>query len=265
MAEVDAVIAGVARSLAQAFIYPVESVKTQLQTGKKRINGKVLANGLAPASTSAGIVYGVYYTISNAVERGCKNMGVPEPLSMVVSSIIGTVGSSLLKVPMAVTTKTVQIGMYPNIGKAAHSIFRRAGGRGLYTGLGTSLIEDIPEMVIKTAAINLMESQLSKNNKTCGRDVFESFLIGAVAGGVSAGATTPFDVIKTIMAANATKRPNPIRIAGKLMRNRGLSAFYAGVHLRALSQSIKTALYYVFYTSMLSVSNDKTHSNFTEL
>ncbi len=50
-----------------------------------------------------------------------------------VSGATAAVGSSVVKVPIAVCIRSVQAGVYPNVVMAAKSITRVAGPRGLFT------------------------------------------------------------------------------------------------------------------------------------
>lgn len=56
-------------------------------------------------------------------------------------------GSSVVKVPIAVCIRSVQAGNYRNALQAATGIVRQAGPRGLFAGYVPTLLEDIPENV----------------------------------------------------------------------------------------------------------------------
>ncbi len=50
-----------------------------------------------------------------------------------VSGAVAAVGSSVVKVPLAVCIRSVQAGVYPNFYAAAKSIVDKAGMQGLFT------------------------------------------------------------------------------------------------------------------------------------
>lgn len=68
-----------------------------------------------------------------------------------VAGAAAAVGSSVIKVPIAVCIRSVQANVYPNVATAARSITARAGWRGLFTGFVPTLLEDAPDMAVKMA------------------------------------------------------------------------------------------------------------------
>ena len=50
-----------------------------------------------------------------------------------IAGAVAAVGSSVVKVPIAVCIRSVQAGVYPNVFAAARSVVDRAGPRGLFT------------------------------------------------------------------------------------------------------------------------------------
>ncbi len=50
-----------------------------------------------------------------------------------IAGAVAAVGSSVVKVPIAVCIRSVQAGVYPNVFAAARSVVAKAGPRGLFT------------------------------------------------------------------------------------------------------------------------------------
>jgi solute carrier family 25 (mitochondrial S-adenosylmethionine transporter), member 26 len=110
------------------------------------------------AASGAGIAIGAYFAFYGAA---CNTLSVhcPDMPASAVAFVAGAaaaVGSSAVKVPLAVCIRSVQAGVYPNVLAAARSITAAAGPRGLFTGWLPTLLEDVPDMAIKFAAYETM-------------------------------------------------------------------------------------------------------------
>lgn len=68
-----------------------------------------------------------------------------------IAGAAAAVGSSVVKVPIAVCIRSVQANVYPNVAVAARSIIDKAGTRGLFTSFVPTLLEDAPDMAVKMA------------------------------------------------------------------------------------------------------------------
>ena len=62
------------------------------------------------------------------------------------------------QVPLAVTIRSVQAGVYANPVIAAKHIMAKAGVRGLFTGLVPTILEDIPDMAVKFASYEMLRA-----------------------------------------------------------------------------------------------------------
>ncbi len=151
-----------------------------------------LYRGVFGAASGAGIAIGAYFAFygaaCNVLSTHCTDMA-PGAVAF-VSGGVAAVGSSFVKVPLAVCIRSVQAGVYPNVMVAARSIVTAAGPRGLFTvrrgkqraqvkrqapgasaspthpfpslvcvrlqGFLPTLLEDVPDMAIKFAAYESM-------------------------------------------------------------------------------------------------------------
>lgn len=78
----------------------------------------------------------------------------------------------------------------------------------------------------------------------------EDFAMGALAGALAAGATTPLDVIKTRMMCAAASRPTMMGAAREILAASGPKGFLAGLGARAVSNGINSAVFFCFFEAI---------------
>ncbi|XP_068133367.1 mitochondrial glutamate carrier 2 isoform X2 [Hyperolius riggenbachi] len=126
----------------------------------------------------------------------------------------------------------------PSALRIARNLLRTQGISGVYTGLGATLLRDVPFSVIYFplfANINKL-GQKSPHEKA---PFYHSFLAGCIAGSVAAVAVTPLDVLKTRIqtlkkGVGEDTYNGIVDCARKIWRNEGPSAFMKGAGCRAL-------------------------------
>ncbi|GCC21297.1 hypothetical protein chiPu_0019764 [Chiloscyllium punctatum] len=120
----------------------------------------------------------------------------------------------------------------------AKDLFYSQGFRGLYKGLGATILRDVPFSVIYFPLFANL-NKLGQNSLDGKASFFHSFLSGCVAGSVAAVAVNPCDVIKTRFqslhkGANEETYSGIVDCARKIWVNEGPSAFLKGSGCRAL-------------------------------
>ncbi|KAK9882386.1 hypothetical protein WA026_020909 [Henosepilachna vigintioctopunctata] len=109
-----------------------------------------------------------------------------------------------------------------------NGMVKEGGVKGLWRGNGINVLKIAPETAIKFAAYEQVKRFIkgdSKNNLT----IYERFIAGALAGGISQSAIYPLEVLKTRLALRKTGQYNSIADAAfKIYRNEGLRSFYRG-------------------------------------
>ena len=110
-----------------------------------------LYKGVFGAASGAGIAIGAYFAFygvaCNTISARMPDMS-PGSVAFAAGGV-AALGSSFVKVPLAVCIRSVQAGIYPNFAAAARSIVAAAGPRGLFTGYLPTVLEDVPDMAIK--------------------------------------------------------------------------------------------------------------------
>lgn len=90
--------------------------------------------GVVSAASGAGIIIGAYFAFYSTTKRLLREKTTMGDGGIAFTSgAVAAVGSSLVKVPIAVCIRSVQAGVYPDVFHAARSITKAAGPMGLFT------------------------------------------------------------------------------------------------------------------------------------
>ncbi len=269
----DVVAGAVARAASQGTIHPLDTLKVRMQAGPrnfkkgvslsgpgtmKRMGIKMargmhefrsLYTGVAGAASGAGIIIGTYFAFYSSTKRVLKEKTTLNDGSMAfVAGAAAALGSSVVKVPLAVCIRSVQAGLYPNVFSAAKSIVKAAGVRGLFTGFVPTILEDVPDMAVKFAVYESLRKMHGRLNNDRPASVAEDLAMGGFAGAAAAAATTPLDVIKTVMMCTASSRPTFFSAARAIVgEGKGVSAFFRGIGPRSISNGLNSAIFFCFF------------------
>jgi solute carrier family 25 S-adenosylmethionine transporter 26 len=126
--------------------------------------------------------------------------------------------------------------------------------RELYRGWGITVFREVPFTVIQFPLWEAMKSW--GRRRRGGREVTgaESALYGSMAGGLSAALTTPLDVLKTrVMLSKESVSVSDI--FGRILREEGSRAFFAGVAPRVTWISIGGAIFLGSYQWAINTMN----------
>ncbi|GAX74200.1 hypothetical protein CEUSTIGMA_g1649.t1 [Chlamydomonas eustigma] len=275
----DVIAGALARAASQSTIHPLDTLKVRIQAGRGRAgtsnSAGLNSTGLGPpvvkfqhmmtelgslykgvlgAATGAGIIIGSYFAFYSSTKQVLrKHTDLSDGAVAFVSGGTAAVGSSVVKVPIAVCIRSVQAGVYQNAIHAAQSITKAAGVRGLFTGFVPTLLEDVPDMAVKFA---VYESMRTIYFQLTGRQpaAIEDLLMGGSAGAAAAAATTPLDVVKTRMMCSASQRPTiTAAVQGVVEEGLGWKGFFRGMGPRALSNGINSAVFFCFFEAIRKV------------
>ncbi|GIL55112.1 hypothetical protein Vafri_10726 [Volvox africanus] len=210
--------------------------------------------GVLGAAGGAGIIIGAFFAFYSTSKRLLREKtDLSEGTVAFIAGAMAAVGSSVVKVPIAVCIRSVQAGVYPNALVAATSVVQKAGFRGLFTGFLPTLLEDVPDMAVKFAVYETLRAVHMQLHHQERPSTLEDLVMGGVAGSAAAAATTPLDVVKTRMMCNASERPTVLQAArGILAECPGPGSFFRGVGPRALSNGLNSAIFYMWFELLRS-------------
>ncbi|XP_044303821.1 mitochondrial glutamate carrier 1-like isoform X1 [Varanus komodoensis] len=195
-------MAGCGAGICQVIITtPMEMLKIQLQDAGRLASQQLISRVPCPAP-------------------GCKLLSLsPVP--------IRAYNAGLVSFPMKISATQI-----------AAELLHTQGIKGLYKGLGATLLRDVPFSVIYFPLF----AHLNKTERDCLEErapFFRSFLAGCMAGSVAAVCVNPCDVIKTRLQSMGKGRNEEnyngiIDCARKIWIKEGPSAFLKGAGCRAL-------------------------------
>ncbi|XP_071387992.1 mitochondrial glutamate carrier 1 [Centroberyx affinis] len=126
----------------------------------------------------------------------------------------------------------------PTAMQITRELLKTKGIAGLYTGLGATLLRDVPFSIIYFPLFANLNS-LGRHEADSPAPFYWSFLSGCCAGSTAAVAVNPVDVIKTRLQS-LTKGSQEETYSGvtdcirRILRHEGPSAFLKGAYCRAL-------------------------------
>ncbi|GLC53045.1 hypothetical protein PLESTB_000702100 [Pleodorina starrii] len=283
----DVLAGALARAISQGTIHPIDTLKVRMQAASRVVasggaasaaasaaathhlplgpqqplarmaaamqsaltDAKSLYRGVLGAAGGAGIIIGAFFAFYSTSKRLLREKtDLPDGTVAFVAGAIAAVGSSVVKVPIAVCIRSVQAGVYPNALAAATSVVQKAGPAGLFTGFLPTLLEDVPDMAVKFAVYETLRAVHMQLHHQERPSTLEDLLMGGVAGSAAAAATTPLDVVKTRMMCSASERPTVMQAARGILAERpGLGSFFRGVGPRALSNGLNSAIFYMWF------------------
>lgn len=169
-----------------------------------------------------------------------------------LAASLGEIAACAVRVPTEVVKQRAQAGQHPTSLSALKSILaqRRTHGfvhvwRELYRGWSITILREVPFTVIQFPLWEGMKKwSLRQRTGPKPKDVTgaESALYGSISGAVAAGLTTPLDVLKTRLML-AKERESVASVTGRVWREEGARAFFAGIGPRTMWISIGGAVF----------------------
>lgn len=232
----NGLLEGVARSVSQAAVFILDTQKTRQQLcGKVRPNigwVQLIRNGMLTSILTSGFVFGTYYKVYYGIGNQHWYAGPCAAFS-----------TSIIKIPISNAMRSMQSGQAPNIFAAAKHIQKTKKWKGLYSGYGVSLLEDLVEFDTRQRLYQSLRQHVS----SCEEKAVKSLLggsLGALSGALTAWVTTPFDTVRTHMAVSKLTE-NGVEVARRILKEHGIQGLYAGGLLRASASAIKSSMFFL--------------------
>jgi hypothetical protein len=241
---VDGLREGIARGVSQACVFFIEASKSAQQVGGNALQWKKdpvrLLCTMAESAISSGVVFGAYFTTYN-------HIGMANPLAGPVASLV----TSFIKIPIGNAMRCVHVGLAPGLVSGTKRIVKLQGvRRGLYSGYGLSLIEDMIEFDLRTRLYVYMKEYAPadvRDHVACGIG------FGAIAGMLASFVTTPFDTVRANMIL-CQKR------ASDAVLDLGIAGLYRGAGHRLVSNGVKYALFFMTFELLQQQSARHSHA-----
>ncbi|KEQ69559.1 asparaginyl-tRNA synthetase [Aureobasidium namibiae CBS 147.97] len=261
--------AGVAE---HSVMYPIDLLKTRMQvmsptpaaiyTGLgnaiatiSRAEGYLsLWRGLSSVIVGAGPAHAVYFATYEVVKQQMGgNAAGHHPLAAATSGACATIASDAFMNPFDVIKQRMQVhgSVYTSITQCARSVFRNEGLRAFYVSYPTTLAMTVPFTALQFTAYESITKAMHRRD---GYDPLTHCTAGGLAGGIAAAATTPLDVIKTLLQTRGSSTDAEIRgakglfdAAGIIARRDGAKGFFRGMKARVVTAAPSTAICWSAY------------------
>ncbi|CAL5407244.1 unnamed protein product [Camellia sinensis] len=236
----SALAGGLSCALSCALMHPVDTVKTRVQASTlnfpeilsklPQIGLQGVYKGSIPAILGQFSSHGLRTGICEASKLVLINVApnLPDIQVQSVASFSSTVLGTAVRIPCEVLKQRLQAGIFDNVGEAIVGTWNQDGLKGFFRGTGATLFREVPFYV---AGMGLYAESKKVAQRLLGRDLepWETIVVGALSGGLTAVSTTPFDVIKTrMMTAPGGRRLSMSMVTIFILRREGPLGFFKG-------------------------------------
>ena len=236
-------------------LFPLDTLKTRLQSSagffpSGGFSGIYRGIGSAVVGSAPGAAF--FFVTYEATKGFLAHDG---PGAHMAAASLGEIAACSVRVPTEVVKQRAQAGLHGGSSagalRAILSQYRASGPaavwRELYRGWSITVFRELPFTVIQFPLWEGMKAWSRRRRGLAGGgkgDVSagESALYGSVAGGVSAAATTPLDVLKTRVMLSR-ERVSVLDVMRRMARDEGVRPFFAGMAPRVTWISIGGAIF----------------------
>uniref|UniRef100_A0A8C6UV04 Mitoferrin-1 n=1 Tax=Neogobius melanostomus TaxID=47308 RepID=A0A8C6UV04_9GOBI len=267
----------VAGVLEHTVMYPVDSVKTRMQSLQPDPNAQYRSvyealkriirtegifrpfRGLSITMLGAGPAHALYFACYERVKRSLSDViqnGRNSHFANGVAGSVATVLHDAVMNPAEVVKQRMQMynSPYRGLWDCVQTVTRNEGAGAFYRSYSTQLAMNIPFQAVHFITYELMQEQLNPHRLY---HPGTHIVSGAAAGAVSAAITTPLDVCKTLLNTQENVALSSMNISGHLSgmanafrtvyRLGGMSAFFKGAQARIIYQMPSTAIAWSVY------------------
>lgn len=142
---------------------------------------------------------------------------------------------------------------YRSLTDCATQVWRNEGLRAFYVSYPTTLAMTVPFTALQFTAYESLTKIMQRKRKA-GYDPLTHCTAGGLAGGFAAAATTPLDVVKTLLQTRGNSTDAEIRharglfpAAGIIWRREGMRGFFRGMKARVVTAAPSTAICWSAY------------------
>ncbi|ESO82541.1 hypothetical protein LOTGIDRAFT_169864 [Lottia gigantea] len=246
---------GMAGTSVDVILFPLDTVKTRLQSQHGFIKSggfRGIYSGLFSAALGSAPTAALFFCTYESTKHIMKSFVKPEyeTISHMTGASIGELAACLLRVPVEVVKQRAQTTHATSSIQALRNTLASEGVIGLYRGFLVTVVREIPFSFIQFPLWEFYKkSWKKKQNRPV--NAWQSAVCGALAGGISAGLTTPLDVAKTrIMLAQKGSKiagGNVFTALKHVCHEKGFQGLYAGVIPRIMWISVGGAIFLGVY------------------
>ena len=259
-------------------LQPFDVVKTRLQAsatplgmvetarGIVRLNGVgALWSGVVPACLRVGGGAGLYFLCLSSTQKalaerwpkdrdGSPRLASPRTFSL---GAFSRATAAVVFCPITVVKTRMEYAAvsgerFRGTWHALSTIARTERLRGLFSGLGPTLLRDAPYSGLYLLLFSHLRGALGEEGKS---SPATSFVAGALAGGLATCATHPPDVVRTRMQLRRSMLRNGSLVGAQLpavgfreiVRREGVRALYAGIAPRLVRRMLQQGMMWTLF------------------
>ena len=237
---------GLAGCMVDVALFPLDSLKTRLQAFKK--GQKVgysnpyagLLSAMVASFPCAATFWATYCTVKWLL--GSIGLEASPPLLHLLSAASGSLAASLIRAPFEVIKQQMQLGFYKSMQEGFSSVLQKQGLSGLYTGLQSLILREIPFDVTQFLVYEWLKYS---DYGGVQQSLASTLLSGALAGGCAAFITTPIDVVKTrLMTQSKDVYKTVFQSLQLIYKTEGLAGLWSGWGIRILYTTIGGMIFF---------------------
>jgi len=262
---------GLAGTSVDLLFYPIDSVKTRLQSPQGFINAggfKGIYRGIGSVVVGSSPGAAVFFSTYDTLKRVLPLPVHLEPVKHMIAASIGEVAACLIRVPTEVVKTRSQTSSYGPLATssfgAARILWKSEGLAGFYRGFGVTIMREIPFTSLQFPLYELFKRRLSLflYGRPASLHAYEAAACGSVAGAIAAAATTPLDVLKTRIMLDTRDRshasyPSVWTRAYHIYAKEGVNALFAGVLPRTMWIAAGGAVFLGMYEWSIGIIRGK--------
>jgi solute carrier family 25 iron transporter 28/37 len=253
------------------FMFPIDTIKTrmQAQASAKNPNYQTISSAITSITRTEGVgrLYrGVTAVVAAAIPSHAVHFGVYElvkhkligsaqaghyPLYTAIAGAAATCAHDAVVTPLDVVKQRLQMENSPYSGvlQCVKSIIRREGWSTFYASYPTTVIMNIPFMMVHFVVYESMKQFISHDSKQS--TLKEQIIAGGTAGAAAGFISTPFDVVKTrIQTQQEAKKLGAIEIVKQIYREERFKGFLRGGRARVLYFLPSSAICFTTYETV---------------
>ncbi|CAD7084895.1 unnamed protein product [Hermetia illucens] len=253
-------IAGV---LEHCVMYPLDSVKTRMQSLSPRTSGYGISytlrnmiktegllrpiRGVSAVIAGAGPAHALYFGAYEFTKESLAKFTKHNQINYIVSAVAATLIHDAISNPAEVIKQRLQMynSSYRSVLQCTRGIYRNEGFAAFYRSYSTQLIMNLPYQAIHFTTYEFFQNMLNKERKY---DPLVHMMAGAAAGATASAFTTPLDVVKTLLNTQETGFTRGMSEAiRQIYRMAGPLGFFKGLGARVLYAMPATAICWSTY------------------
>lgn len=246
-------------------MYPIDSVKTRMQSLSPLRVGETIGSTLNKMITQEGIMrplrgvgavvlgagpaHSLYFGIYEFSKEHLSRLNLNDNINYVVSAVSATLMHDAISNPTEVIKQRMQMynSPYKSVINCAKAVYKQEGLSAFYRSYTTQLVMNLPYHAIHFSTYEFFQELLNKDRLY---NPMVHVVAGGAAGAAAAAFTTPLDVCKTLLNTQEDGIGNTkglVAAVKKVYRLAGPKGFFKGLPARVLYQMPATAICWSTY------------------